>query len=115
MELAIAQSLLEAHGIPYFVHNRGFGRLYPGIQVDLLDRRTILVPPAAADRAKDVLSEYLSDASGLRANRERSAPHVLRLIVEALLMGWCVPRIGNVERNASPGSITEHTTEGRGS
>ena len=98
IELAIAESLLEAHGIPYFVHNRGYGGLYPGIQVDLINRRTIFVPPSAADRARDVLLEYLSDPSGLRANRERSFRHTLRLIVEALCMAWCVPRIGNVRR-----------------
>ena len=98
IELAIAESLLEAHQIPYFVHNRGVAGLYPGIQLDLINARTILVPISAADWAKDVLSEYLSDPSGLRANRERSVPHVLRLIFETLCMGWCVPRIGNVER-----------------
>lgn len=101
IELAIAESLLEAHGIPYFVHNRGYGGLYPGIQVDLINRRTILVPPSAGDWAKDVLSEYLSDSSGLRADRERSFRHILRLIVETLCMGWCVPRIGKSSGKAS--------------
>ena len=98
IELAIVESLLEAHQIPYFVHNRGFAGLYPGIQLDLLNARTILVPSSAADWEKDVLSQYLSDPSGFRANRERKFWHVLRLIVEALCMAWCVPRIGDVER-----------------
>ena len=96
IELAIAESLLEAHQIPYFVHNRGFAGLYPGIQLNLLNARTILVPPSVSELAKEVLAEYLADTSGVRQNRERSLWHILRLIFETLSMGWCVPRVGNV-------------------
>jgi len=101
VELAIAESVLEANGIPYFVHNAGFGGLYPGIQLGLLNVRTIMVPREAADLAADVLSHYLSDTSGVRANRERSVWHILRLIIEGLSMAWCVPRVGNVKRGAT--------------
>ena len=106
IELAIAESLLTAHGIPYFVHNRGFAALYPGIQIGLLNARTILVPASESEWAIDVLAHYLSDPSSVRANRERSFWHVLRLIFEGLSMGWCMPRVGNcgvqtVESNSS--------------
>ena len=58
IELAIAESLLEAHRIPYFVHNRGFASLYPGIQLNLWNRRTILVPSSASEDAKELLTSY---------------------------------------------------------
>lgn len=32
-ELAVMESLLTAHNIRYFVRNRGFGGLYPGMHV----------------------------------------------------------------------------------
>ena len=97
IELAIAESLLEAHEIPYYVHNRGFASLYPGIQVHLLNARTILVPAEASELAKDVLAHFLEDVSGLRQSRERSPWHIVRLIVETLCMAWCVPRVRYAE------------------
>lgn len=97
IELAIAESVLEAHEIPYFVHNRGFASLYPGIQLGLLNVRTILVPPSASDAARELLAHYLGDPSGVRANRERSVLHILRLIFEGLCFAWFVPRVGKVK------------------
>ena len=97
IELAIVESLLQAHDIPYFVHNRGFAGLYPGIQLHLLNARTILVPTEVSEIAKDVLTQFLADTSGVRQNRERSPWHILRLILETLCTGWCVPRVGNVK------------------
>jgi len=98
IELAVAESVLEANGIPYFVHNAGFGGLYPGMQLDLLNVRTIMVPPSAADDAKEVLAHYLADEPGLRANRERSFWHILRMLAEAACGPWVVPRVGAVKR-----------------
>jgi hypothetical protein len=94
IELAVAESVLEANGIPYFVHNGGFGSLYPGIQLDLFNVRTILVPPSAADAAREVLEHYLGDEPGLKANRERSLWHILRMLAEAVCGPWIVPRVG---------------------
>jgi hypothetical protein len=99
IELAVAESLLEANGIPYFVHNRGFGSLYPGIQIELYNARAIMVPPSAAEEARDILAHFLSDAPGLVHNRERSIWHILRMVLEAGL-GWGVPRVGVTRRAA---------------
>ncbi|HZM33795.1 MAG TPA: DUF2007 domain-containing protein [Burkholderiales bacterium] len=99
IELAVAESLLEANGIPYFVHNGGFGSLYPGIQVELYNARTIMVPPSAAADAKDLLAHYLSDTPALVHNRERSIWHILRMVLEAGA-GWGVPRVGAIRRAA---------------
>ena len=101
IELAIAESVLEANNIPYYVHNRGYGGLYPGIQLDLLNVRTIMVPPSAADAAREVLSHYLKDEPGLVTNRERSVWHVLRMLAEAACGAWIVPRVGSVKRETT--------------
>jgi hypothetical protein len=95
IELAVAQSVLEANGIPYFVHNAGFASLYPGLQLDLLNVRTIMVPTSASEAAVEVLSEYLPRSSGLRPGVERSVWHILRLLVEAICCAWFVPRVGH--------------------
>ena len=97
VELALAESLLEAHGIPYFVHNGGFGGLYPGMQIDLYNVRTIMVPEAAAEDARDLLTHFLNGddeaAPADPAEKPRSSAwDRIRLVVELLVCGWCVPR-----------------------
>jgi len=99
IQLAVAESLLEANGIPYFVHNAGFGGLYPGIQIDLINVRTIMVPPSAADAAKELLAHYIAEDPGLKANRERLFWHILRMLLEFACVPWVVPRVGAVKRS----------------
>jgi hypothetical protein len=95
LELAVARSILEANGIPHFVHNAGYASLYPGIQMDLLNVPTIMVPPAAMESAKEVLGVYLPDGDrDLRPQRERSIWHILRMLIEGICCVWFVPRIG---------------------
>ena len=95
IELALVESLLQAHEIPYFVHNRGFGGLYPGPQIDFYNVRTVMVPDSAVDAARDILAE-LGDPEA-EAAPEPQAPHVsvwdkLRIAAETFLGGWFVPR-----------------------
>jgi Putative prokaryotic signal transducing protein len=95
IELAMARSLLAAHNIPYFVHNGGYASLYPGMQIHLLNVPTVMVPPSAAEFAKELLRAYLPDvADHLRPKIERSPWHILRMLVEAICCVWFVPRIG---------------------
>lgn len=95
IELAMARSVLAAHDIPYFVHNGGYASLYPGMQIELLNVPTVMVPPSAANFAKEVLGAYLPDVvDHLRPKAEESPWHILRLLVEAAFCAWIVPRIG---------------------
>jgi hypothetical protein len=71
------------------------------MQLDLLNVRTIWVPPSAAEAAREVLTHYLSDEPGLTPNRERSTWHILRMVAEAVCGAWFVPRVGAVKREAS--------------
>lgn len=97
-ELALAIGALEAHGIPYFVHNNGFGGLYPGMQLSLYNVRTIMVPASALTRARDVLDQFLvSDPNStsddeLLQDKKPTLLTRLRLLVELLAGGWCIPR-----------------------
>ena len=97
IELAVAESVLEANGIPYFVHNRGFASLYPGIQIDLYNAHTIMVPPSAEESAREVLAHYLCDVPGLLHHREHSFWHIVRMVLEAAA-GWGVPRVGRARK-----------------
>jgi len=70
------------------------------MQIDLFNVRTIIVPPSAADGAKEVLAHYVTDEPGLTPNRERSFWHILRMFAEAACGPWVVPRVGAVKRGA---------------
>ena len=95
VEVAMAESILSAHDIPFFVHNRGYASLYPGIQIELLNVPTIMVPPSAAETARELLGAYLPEViEHLRPARERSPWHILRMLVEAMFCTWFVRRVG---------------------
>jgi hypothetical protein len=96
VELALMESALNAHGIPYFVHNRGFGGLYPGPQIDLYNVQTIMTSESAVDEAREVLAELIqsSEEAGISDARRFVTLDKIRLIAEALLAGWFVPRRG---------------------
>ena len=96
VELALAQSVLEAHRIPFFVHNGGFGGLYPGMQIDLYNVRTVMVPEAAAETARELLAHFVhrhdEPAATSSGEQERlSWWDRTRLIFELIVFGWCVP------------------------
>jgi hypothetical protein len=94
VELALIESALEAHGIPYFVHNKGFGGLYPGPQIDLYNVRTVMVPESAVEAAREVLAALFSSSerSGVEEPPQSSTWDKIRVVAEALLGGWFVPR-----------------------
>ena len=108
IELAMARSLLAAHGIPYFVHNGEYASLYPGIQMRLLNVPTIMVPPSAEEFAKELLQAYLAEVGDhLQPKAERSPLHILRMLVEAMFCGWFVRRIGiDAPKSSAAGETT---------
>jgi hypothetical protein len=114
IELAMVRSLLAAHDIPYYVHNAGYASLYPGIQMDLLNVPTVMVPPSLADSARELLDAYLVDAAEhLRPAPEESWWHFFRMLVEAILCVWFVPRIGRGGKAPDePGGTTDGDANG---
>jgi hypothetical protein len=89
-ELAVVKSLLEAHGIPVFVHGRHLGSLLPGMQIGHYNAQSIMVP-----------AERVSDALELLTEFRRSEPDAvedplpwkdrLRVVLEGVFAGWLVP------------------------
>lgn len=93
VQLALAKSLLEAEGIPFFVHNDHFGSLYVGIQIEYLNRKTIMVDEVYEARAKEVIVDFLGQDSAEPAPEKEtySAWDKLRMVLEGLFFGWVVP------------------------
>ena len=91
----MVRSLLAANDIPYYVHNAGYASLYPGMQIDLLNVPTVMVPQSLAQSAKELLEAYLPDIR----EHQHPSPEVswrdfFRMLAEAIICAWFVPRIG---------------------
>ena len=91
-ELVVALSLLDAHGIQYYVHNQGFGGLYPGTQVDLYNDRRIMVRTDQASDARDLLHVLLRQPIDDDADVQLTMQDKMRVLIEACIFGWFIPR-----------------------
>ena len=85
-------SLLEAHGIQHFVHNRGFGGLYPGMQIELYNARRLMVPSDQAVDARELLSVFSTQSPVITADEKMSGIDKLRVLFETCAFGWSFPR-----------------------
>ncbi len=57
-ELLAVVAMLEAHDIPCFVQNAGFGSLYPGPQIGAFNARAIMVPEEKATEALELIGNF---------------------------------------------------------
>jgi len=110
-DLALAESLLIAEGIPYFVHNRNFGGLYPGVQIGLPNVKiglynvsTFMVREEDAARARDVLATLLTSVQEAPpVSRPRpSFWQIARMMLEFLTFGWFFPERPRQRSKESP-------------
>lgn len=97
IELTLLKSLLESEHIRYFVHNDHFGSMYIGPQIQSFNRKTVLVTPDDAVKAKALLSVFLKNQQQHPDHSETVPPSTsgwdkFRLTIETLLFAWIVPR-----------------------
>lgn len=90
-EISVMVSTLEAYGIPHFILNRGFGGLYPGMKLHLINGQRIMVPQDRAAEARDLLSVFDQPPMDFEAEVKLSFKDRLRVIAELLIGGWSVP------------------------
>ncbi len=90
-ELSLMESMLVAHCIPYYVHNRGFGGLYPGMQIPLYNVQRIMVPSAYHDEAIHLFGVFRESYSSSYTDEKLRIRDRLRGAVEIWLGGWSVP------------------------
>lgn len=96
VQLAILKSLFEAEGIPIFVLNDNFGSMEPGIQIALLNQKTIMVREEEYENARAVIANFLGNIA--EADGEPASPTInysfadkLRMVIEGLFFGWVMP------------------------
>ena len=91
-ELAVMVCLLEANDIPHFVHNQGFGGLYPGMQIELYNVRRLMVPAGQADEALELLSMFSHQPGEADADCRLTLGDKLRVVMETIIFSWSFPR-----------------------
>lgn len=89
MKLLFIRMELEAAEIPFFVVGQHFGSLYPGMQMPCYNERSVLVPAMYVDQALEVLQHLRAYYSPTFENLDNGSK--LRIIFEALLLGWVIP------------------------
>jgi hypothetical protein len=92
IELAIIRGILDAEGIYYVIHNDHFGSLEIDPQIDLFNKKTIMVAPEDAARAKEIICDLL--AHHLPEEQEKlqySLGQKLRMVFETFLFSWFIP------------------------
>lgn len=90
-ELAVMVSLLDANGIRHFVHNRGFGGLYPGMQIELYNVRRLMVPADQANDALELLSVFSQRSTASEAEQKLDWRDKVRVLAETIMFSWSFP------------------------
>jgi hypothetical protein len=92
VELALIESILEGENIPYFIHNDHFGSLEVGPQIDIFNKKTIMVNEEHQERARELISDYIRTT---RYDNTKITTYSLfdklRIIFETLLFAWFIP------------------------
>ncbi|MBE0502995.1 MAG: DUF2007 domain-containing protein [Desulfuromonadales bacterium] len=96
VQLAILKSLFEAEGIPIFVHNDNFGSMRSGIQIELFNKKTIMVSEQDYESAQAVILNFLGNIDEAEQEQETitasySFLDKLRMVFEGLIFGWVMP------------------------
>ena len=90
-EMAVMVCLLDAYGIQHFIHNRGFGGLYPGLQIRLYNVRRLMVPVDQAIEAHELLSVFVRQPSESDGDNRLTFSDKIRVFVETIFIGWSFP------------------------
>jgi hypothetical protein len=90
-EMAVMVCLLDAYGIQNFVHNRGFGGLYPGMQIGLYNVRRLMVPIDQAMDALELLSVFARQPSESDTDDKLALSDKLRIFIEIMFFHWSFP------------------------
>jgi len=94
LELSMIRGVFDTEGIHYFVHNDYFGSMRVGPQIDLLNKKTIMVAHEEVDRAKEIIFNFLERQLPEEEEEEQeqySIGQKLRMILETIFFWWFIP------------------------
>jgi hypothetical protein len=90
-ELAMLKSLLVSEEIPFTVLNDGFGSLEVGPQIGLFNERIIQVPDEHAERAEEVIRDFLAATADVAPTENYSFFDKVLGVAESWVRKWRPP------------------------
>lgn len=87
-------SILESEGIGYFIRNDIFGSMEVGVQIPFFNAKTIMVSEEDAERARELIADYVQETEGEEPPAPLEAASVsakIRMVLEFLFFGWIMP------------------------
>jgi len=95
VELAMLKGIFETASIPIFVHNDNFGSMKTGIQIELFNKKTIMVSEQHFEKARIIIENFIGNSEKSKPEQEASAKYSfwdkVRMVFEALVFGWVMP------------------------
>ena len=93
VELSMIRGLLDSEGIRYFVHNDHFGSMEVGPQIELFNKKALMVASVDVDRAKGIITDFLGNQipEAYEDTSHYSLGQKLRMIFEAVFFWWYIP------------------------
>ena len=91
LELSMIRGVFDTEGVSYFVHNDNFGSMRVGPQIDLLNKKTIMVASEDVGRAKEIISNLLDRRLPEEELEQYSTGQKLRMILETIIFWWFIP------------------------
>jgi hypothetical protein len=89
-KLALVICLLEAYGVPHFVHNFYLGGLFPACpEIDIYNLRRVYVPAEMGPYARQLLEDFFPSLEA--TPYEMSGRDKLRVVLEGFVGGWFIP------------------------
>ena len=95
------RGILETENIHYFIHNDHFGSMRVGPQIELFNKKSIMVAAEHVERANELIASFLEIQPNQEEVQEQySLGQKLRMVLETLIFGWFIP--GKKHRKSSP-------------
>jgi hypothetical protein len=101
LELSMIRGVLDTEGIHFFIHNDHFGSMRVGPQIDLFNKKAIMVATEDAGRAREIISDLLErHLPEEKEQTQYSIGQKLRMVCETIIFGWFIP--GKKRRKEPP-------------
>jgi hypothetical protein len=93
VELSMIRGLLESEGVNFYVQNDRSGSMEVGPRIDLINKKTVMVAPEDADRARHIITEFLESSIPEETGvvHQYTFGQKCRMILEAVLLCWFIP------------------------
>jgi len=93
VELSMIRGLLESEGVNFYVHNDHYGSMEIGPRIDLINKKTVLVAPEDADRARQIINYFLESSTPEETGEvpQYTFAQKFRMVRGAVLFCWFIP------------------------